>query len=82
MFRSSGPPKRCLSCGQTKPLEDFHRSPVSKDGRAARCKSCRNTEARIYRKRRARAEIEAEERGRRALIALPVVFEQTSLLRN
>jgi hypothetical protein len=56
--------KACLSCGQTKPLEDFHRSPVSRDGRAARCKSCRNAGARTYRQRRRKAESAAEERGR------------------
>jgi hypothetical protein len=54
--------KRCRSCGATKPLEDFHRSPVSKDGRAARCKSCRNAEARSYRERRRRVEEAADER--------------------
>jgi hypothetical protein len=46
------------------PLEDFHRSPVSRDGRVARCKSCRNAEARIYRERRRKAERAAEKRGR------------------
>jgi hypothetical protein len=55
--------KGCLTCGETKPLEDFHRTPVARDGRAARCKLCRNAEAKIYRERRARAETEAEERA-------------------
>jgi hypothetical protein len=57
--------KPCLSCGQTKPLEDFHRSPVSRDGRVARCKSCRNAESKVYREGSARAEADAEERGDR-----------------
>jgi hypothetical protein len=54
---------QCRSCHAVKPLEDFHRSPVSRDGRAARCKSCRNAEPRIYRERRKTAERNAESRG-------------------
>jgi hypothetical protein len=66
--------ERCSSCRQVKPLEDFHRSPVSRDGRAARCKECRNADARVYRERRARAEKETEERGRLAFFAAPNEF--------
>lgn len=32
--------KRCNGCGETKPLEDFHRHSRHKDGRQARCKIC------------------------------------------
>jgi hypothetical protein len=32
--------KLCSKCGETKPLEDFHRQKASKDGRGAYCKSC------------------------------------------
>jgi hypothetical protein len=42
--------KACRLCGQRKLLTDFHRSPVSRDGRHARCRSCRN---RAERERRA-----------------------------
>lgn len=43
--------KRCTACGETKPLEEFHR--VSRPGRyVARCKTCRAREtARHQRKR-------------------------------
>lgn len=34
--------KTCTNCGQTKPLEDFHRNKNTKDGRAYSCKPCMN----------------------------------------
>ena len=55
--------KVCRSCGELKPLEDYHRTPVSRDGRQARCKACRNAEARIYRERRKTVEGNAERRA-------------------
>ena len=33
--------KRCATCGETKPLEDFSPHPRSRDGRNAACKACR-----------------------------------------
>lgn len=33
--------KRCVSCGRTKPLEEFHRHSGYSDGRRPTCKSCR-----------------------------------------
>ena len=32
--------KKCTSCGVEKPLEAFHRSSRSKDGRVSTCKEC------------------------------------------
>ena len=32
--------KCCTKCGETKPLDEFHRDKRSKDGRVTRCKSC------------------------------------------
>lgn len=56
--------KRCAKCGQTKTLSEFHRSVSSRDGRASRCKECRNKESRDYVLRRHQADIAAEARGR------------------
>jgi hypothetical protein len=36
----SVPGKRCAKCGQTWPVDDFHRSRDRSDGRAGWCKSC------------------------------------------
>jgi hypothetical protein len=32
--------KTCTKCGQTKPLDEFHRFQASRDGRRAECKDC------------------------------------------
>lgn len=32
--------KTCTKCGETKPLEDYHRDKKRKDGRVSDCKSC------------------------------------------
>lgn len=32
--------KRCKDCGESKPLEDFHRCKNNKDGRKGKCKTC------------------------------------------
>jgi 5-methylcytosine-specific restriction endonuclease McrA len=37
--------KTCTKCGETKPLEDFHRHAPSPDGRKPRCKGCRVVES-------------------------------------
>jgi hypothetical protein len=34
--------KACNECGQTKPLEDYHKLKASRDGRKDVCKQCRN----------------------------------------
>jgi len=34
--------KRCIGCGQEKPLDAFHKHKAWKDGKDARCKECRN----------------------------------------
>ena len=44
--------KRCPSCGETKPLDDFPRNKRSPDGRAFYCKPCHNRKGRESRERR------------------------------
>lgn len=34
--------KICTKCGEEKPLENFHKDKVSKDGYRSQCKTCRN----------------------------------------
>lgn len=40
----AAPQKRCSSCNQLKPLTQFHKRKLSRDGLQARCKPCRYTE--------------------------------------
>lgn len=40
--------KTCSKCGETKPLDEFHKYKRSKDGRVPRCKDCRRAEASEY----------------------------------
>lgn len=56
--------KRCAKCGLTKTLDGFHRSASNRDGRASRCKECRNQDSRDYVNRRRHAEAAAERLGR------------------
>ena len=56
--------KRCAKCGETKTLAEFHRNVSNTDGRASRCKKCRNEDSRQYLARRQLAEARAEELGR------------------
>lgn len=56
--------KRCAKCGESKTLAEFHRSMSNRDGRASRCKECRNEDSRQYLARRQLAEARAEELGR------------------
>jgi len=42
--------KRCTKCGKTKPLEDYHRRPDSRDGRMSQCRACRNAKGQAWRK--------------------------------
>lgn len=44
------PTKPCANCGETKPLDDFHRHAKSPQGRRSSCKEC----------------VRAQERARRA----------------
>jgi hypothetical protein len=55
--------KRCTKCHAVKGLQGFHRSSTSNDGRASRCKACRNEDSRAYVERRRRAEATAEAAG-------------------
>ncbi len=41
--------KRCAKCGHTKPLDEFHNSKKSADGKVERCKACRADDNREYR---------------------------------
>lgn len=43
--------KRCAKCGETKPLDDFHRQPKGPKGRHSYCKVCANALQRGVRKR-------------------------------
>jgi len=45
--------KRCPHCGETKPLEAFHRASHTTDGRQGWCASCVNEYRRKGRARRA-----------------------------
>ena len=40
--------KTCAKCGDTKPLDEFHRKKSSRDGRRARCKTCLLAQKREY----------------------------------
>jgi hypothetical protein len=42
--------KTCKICGQSKPIEDFYKSPNSPDGYAPRCKECKKAYIKEYRK--------------------------------
>lgn len=34
--------KRCTKCGETKPVEEYHKNPRTGDNLQTRCKSCQN----------------------------------------
>jgi hypothetical protein len=40
--------KRCIVCGEVKPLEDFNRQLLGKYGLNGRCKICHRANAREY----------------------------------
>jgi len=42
--------KRCTNCGETKPLTEFGKHRLSKDGHAYRCKECARKHSKEYRK--------------------------------
>ena len=41
--------KTCTKCGETKPLDDFHRNQSGADGRRSRCRECTAEYRRRYR---------------------------------
>lgn len=41
--------KRCSTCGETKPLEQFHRMRASRDGHMSICMDCNKTRVRRWR---------------------------------
>jgi len=41
--------KRCLTCGETQPLDDFVKNKKAKDGRMMRCKKCWRAATRKWR---------------------------------
>lgn len=41
--------KRCTSCGEVRPVEEFYRAVSRKDGRQSRCKTCAGERRRQYR---------------------------------
>lgn len=45
----SGDTKRCFACGETKPLDGFHRTKGRADGRKADCKPCATARTRQWR---------------------------------
>ena len=42
--------KRCVHCNITKPLSDFHKNRIRKDGHAIQCKECRREYQRNFRR--------------------------------
>lgn len=63
--------KKCGKCGLTKPLDDFHKSPKTKDCRASRCRACaieasRESYERRKREQNPQIEIVREHRARLA----------------
>lgn len=42
--------KACTKCGETKPLSDFSKHRLSKDGHAYQCKACNAKRSKIWRK--------------------------------
>lgn len=41
--------KKCIKCGEEKPLEDYHANSGTSDGKLATCKPCRIRQQREYR---------------------------------
>ena len=56
--------KTCRKCGETKPLDEFHRRKSSRDGRQACCKTCRRAQQSEYDARPEVRAHRAEYRGR------------------
>lgn len=63
------PTKTCTTCGETKPLTDFHRHAKSPQGRRSSCKECVRAQERARHHARTPQEVErkrAYDRARRA----------------
>lgn len=43
--------KICAKCGEEKLITEFYKDPMMKDGHSAKCKSCENKRAKVYRKK-------------------------------
>lgn len=56
--------KVCISCGESKPLADFHKNAKYADGLNRMCKPCRNAYMREYYARNPRRHIDRVERSR------------------
>lgn len=41
--------KACTVCGETKPLDEFHREARAKDGRTSSCRACREVQSKRWR---------------------------------
>lgn len=46
-FKSDGIVKRCSDCLLILPVENFHKTGASRDGRRSRCKDCQNVLNRV-----------------------------------
>lgn len=57
--------KRCTSCGETKPVDQFHRRAASADGRQPKCKPCALAADANRRATRARTRARVTTRGGR-----------------
>lgn len=63
------PTKPCANCGETKPLDDFHRHAKSPQGRRSSCKECVRAQERARHHARTPQEVKrkrAYDRARRA----------------
>lgn len=63
------PTKTCANCGETKPLDDFHRHAKSPQGRRSSCKECVRAQERARHHARTPQEVKrkrAYDRARRA----------------
>jgi len=50
LYGKTGTGKTCKDCGQSKPLEDFYKSPGARDGRDGSCKKYRNAKSNATKK--------------------------------
>lgn len=86
MLRYNACMKRCSVCSKQKPLEEFNRHHMSKDGREARCKTCKKKWQQEYFKKhpdklavateRTRAWLSVYRKDKRDSILLPLLKKQ------
>lgn len=75
--------KRCVICGETKPLEDMKKDKRYPDGRATRCKSCHNRPINnVSRKRFSIQEKESWPSGYRICLKCEVMLPYLSFSKN